>query len=543
MLKNYFFLNRFIIEAGKILAGSKLISIFSQEKDMLIIEFLKNKSKYYIEISVNPGFPFINLKENYNRAKKNTIDFFEEITGAKFQSISIADSDRILRISTNKGYLYFLIRGKFTNVCFIEEGNSLKYFKNPPDIINSKILTDELKTINFITHFNTPALPQDLELTLNTFKEKYPYIGKEIVSEAKYRCGNEETKEIISAIPEIINEINKGELAVFIDETNYLLHLGVKTFHIFPYTSIVLFKDMPGAVNYYISKKYYFEQLSYKKKRIGKHLDKELSRITSKLNNLKASLERGSKEKELNKLGNLLLINLYLIHHGMKSIELIDIYNDNLPITIKLDETLSPKKNIDNYFDKSRSDKIKLEKSAQLYKNTSEQFLKLKNLEDQFIAAKEIEDYNIIMKELKINDKSGDKNDHESQFNFKHYIIEGKYHVFVGKDSKNNDLLTTKFAKQNDYWFHARSVPGSHVVLRVDNNKEIIPKSILKKTASLAAYHSKAKTAGLVPVSYTQKKYVVKKKGMEAGKVALLKEDVLIVKPEIPQSCEFILKD
>jgi predicted ribosome quality control (RQC) complex YloA/Tae2 family protein len=543
MLKNYFFLNRFIIEAGKILAGSKLISIFSQEKDMLIIEFLKNKSKYYIEISVNPGFPFINLKENYHRAKKNTIDFFEEITGAKFQSISIADSDRILRISTNKGYLYFLIRGKFTNVCFIEEGNSLKYFKNPPDIINSKILTDELKTINFITHFNTPALPQDLELTLNTFKEKYPYIGKEIVSEAKYRCGNEEIKEIISAIPEIINEINKRGVAVFIDETNYLLHLGVKTFHIFPYTSILLFKDIPGAVNYYISKKYYFEQLLYKKKRIGKHLDKELSRITSKLNNLKASLERGSKEKELNKLGNLLLINLYLIHHGMKSIELIDIYNDNLPITIKLDETLSPKKNIGNYFDKSRSDKIKLEKSAQLYKNTSEQFLKLKNLEDQFIAAKEIEDYNIIMKELKINDKSGDKNVHESQFNFKHYIIEGKYHVFVGKDSKNNDLLTTKFAKQNDYWFHARSVPGSHVVLRVDNNKEIIPKSILKKTASLAAYHSKAKTAGLVPVSYTQKKYVVKKKGMEAGKVALLKEDVLIVKPEIPQSCEFILKD
>ncbi len=129
MLKNYFFLNRFIIEAGKILAGSKLISIFSQEKDMLIIEFLKNKSKYYIEISVNPGFPFINLKENYNRAKKNTIDFFEEITGAKFQSISIADSDRILRISTNKGYLYFLIRGKFTNVCFIEEGNSLNILK------------------------------------------------------------------------------------------------------------------------------------------------------------------------------------------------------------------------------------------------------------------------------------------------------------------------------------------------------------------------------------------------------------------------------
>ncbi len=224
----------------------------------------------------------------------------------------------------------------------------------------------------------------------------------------------------------------------------------------------------------------------------------------------------------------------------MKSIEVFDIYNDNLALTVKLNETLTPQKNVDYYFDKSRSDKIKLEKSKQLYKNFSKQFLKFKELEERFNNSKDIEDYDNIMKELKLNVKTSEKRDHDTQFSFKHYIIESKYHVFVGKDSKNNDLLTTKFAKQNDYWFHARSVPGSHVVLRVENAKETIPKPILKKTASLAAFHSKAKTAGLVPVSFTQKKYVVKKKGMEAGKVALLKEDVLIVKPEIPKECEYI---
>jgi len=61
----------------------------------------------------------------------------------------------------------------------------------------------------------------------------------------------------------------------------------------------------------------------------------------------------------------------------------------------------------------------------------------------------------------------------------------------------------------------------------------------LKKTASIAAFHSKAKTAGLAPVSYSFKKYVVKKKGMEAGKVALMKEEVLLVHPEIPKNCEY----
>ncbi len=123
---------------------------------------------------------------------------------------------------------------------------------------------------------------------------------------------------------------------------------------------------------------------------------------------------------------------------------------------------------------------------------------------------------------------------------FKHYLLEDKYHVYVGKDSANNDLLTTKFAKQNDFWFHARSVSGSHVLLRVENSKDVIPKHILKKTASLAAFHSKAKTAGVVPVSYTYKKYVIKRKNMPIGQVSLLKENVLLVKPEIPEKCTYL---
>ena len=132
------------------------------------------------------------------------------------------------------------------------------------------------------------------------------------------------------------------------------------------------------------------------------------------------------------------------------------------------------------------------------------------------------------------------KNEDDLKIKFKHYKIDNKYHVYVGKDSKNNDLLTTRFAKQNDYWFHARSVSGSHVVLRVQNTKEPIPKSVLKKTAALAAFHSKAKTAGVVPVSFTLKKYVVKRKNMPAGTVHLLREDSLLVKPEIPKGCEFV---
>ena len=209
-------------------------------------------------------------------------------------------------------------------------------------------------------------------------------------------------------------------------------------------------------------------------------------------------------------------------------------------IKIKLDDKLSPQKNADRFFEKAKDSKIHYGKSIKIYRNSTIEFEKLKSIQNEL--QKEINEERIgeIMKELKIKpDESRIINDN-TEIKFKHYLVDGKYHVFVGKDSQNNDLLTTRFAKQNDFWFHARSVSGSHVVLRVENLKEAIPKSILKKAASLAAYHSKAKTAGLVPVSYTYKKYVIKRKGMPIGQVSLLKEETLIVKPEIPSGCDYL---
>ena len=104
-------------------------------------------------------------------------------------------------------------------------------------------------------------------------------------------------------------------------------------------------------------------------------------------------------------------------------------------------------------------------------------------------------------------------------------------------------MLSIKFAKQNDYWFHARGLPGSHVVLRVENTKEGVPKNIIKNAASIAGYFSKAKTAKVAPISYTFAKFVYKKKGMEPGKVMISKEKVLLVKPEIPKNCEIANDD
>ncbi len=547
MYKNYFYLNRIILEANKELHNFKIVNIFSQDRDKVVFEMKYQDNSKFLEISVNPGMPYITLKNEFHRAKKNTIDFFYEYLPAEIIEFQISDSDRIIKIITSSCDFYFTIRGKFTNLFLVKEDIIQSSFKNIVEESTDQLF-NELNAANFINSFNNVEIDIDESQQFESqIKSKYPFIGKEILNEVKLREDLIITKnEIVSSkklkdiLEGIILEIQNSNPVIFTDEFQNKQKLAFDNFKSIPYSKIETFENIFDAINAYLSKEYYFNSILNLKKKIEKHLSSELTKVSSKLNNLKARIENGTKEEEYKKYGNLLLINLHKIKSGMNEILIEDIYENNIPIIIKLDEKYSPKKNADIYFDKAKNQRISFQKSKQLFNDYKIKFDKLKEIENKFLSEESIQNYRIIMKELKIKEEISSSNKDEIQSKFKKYLLENKYFVFVGKDSQNNDLLTTKFAKQNDFWFHARSVPGSHVVLRVDNSKEAVPKNILKKAASLAAYHSKAKTSGMVPVSFTQKKYVVKKKGMEPGKVALLREEVLIVKPEIPKDCEYI---
>jgi predicted ribosome quality control (RQC) complex YloA/Tae2 family protein len=121
---------------------------------------------------------------------------------------------------------------------------------------------------------------------------------------------------------------------------------------------------------------------------------------------------------------------------------------------------------------------------------------------------------------------------------FKTFVVEGGFEVWAGKSSANNDALTLRHAKPQDFWFHARGVPGSHVILRVASGRGEPSKHAIRQAASIAAYYSKMRTASLVPVAVTRRKYVHKPKGASAGSVVLQREDVIMVEPELPPSAE-----
>jgi len=110
------------------------------------------------------------------------------------------------------------------------------------------------------------------------------------------------------------------------------------------------------------------------------------------------------------------------------------------------------------------------------------------------------------------------------------YVLEGRYTVLVGRTDVDNDRLSLGAAAPDDYWFHVRGMPGSHVLLRHPEGDEP-SRGILKAAASIAAWHSKARNGGNVAVSCTKARYVVKPRGAGAGTVQIRKEIVLKVRP------------
>jgi predicted ribosome quality control (RQC) complex YloA/Tae2 family protein len=113
------------------------------------------------------------------------------------------------------------------------------------------------------------------------------------------------------------------------------------------------------------------------------------------------------------------------------------------------------------------------------------------------------------------------------------YHLPGDWTVLAGKSDADNDLLSLKTARPADYWFHVRGMAGSHVVLRAEKNRQPDRKT-LEAAAAVAAWHSKARSGGTVPVAYTLARFVSKPRGAKPGTVSIRKEKILKVRPALP---------
>lgn len=533
MYKNYFYLLRASQELNSILHGNKLYECYTQERDKLFLHIpLADFSHFHFIISTNPQEFHFYFKDEHRKAKKNTADFFGEMLPQKIKKIKMALGERMIAFELESGTFYILFRGNKSNCFLLDSENVLHPFKKIADDQLAKI-SNELSNLEFVQ--STASLLKSIaELKSLQELKALPYLAKELLRQVEAK-----TNPVESAL-QIINETISGKIAVGCDvETGETVFRPISFLDSKQNMEVELLDNYFEAITKYFSLKFTTVKTHNSKHEIEKHIENEIERSASKLDNLKARIENGSKEAEYQRNGELLLSVIAQISKGETEV-MVEDWKTNLSVTIKIDPKLSPQQNVNYYFDKARSEKIEYEKSAQLYRIAKGRFERLLVLKDELTTDTTVEQLQSIKKELKMNTRQNSSEEKKDKLPFRHFLIDGKYHFYIGKDSKNNDMLTTKFAKQNDFWFHARSVAGSHGVLRVENTKEAIPKRVLEKAASITAFYSKSKTAKLAPVSYTLKKYVSKNARHEPGQVSVMKESVLLVRPEIPNDCEYI---
>lgn len=246
---------------------------------------------------------------------------------------------------------------------------------------------------------------------------------------------------------------------------------------------------------------------------------------------------RDTEKKDKYKVyGELINTYGYGLEPGCKSFEALNYYtNEN--ITIPLDPLLTPAENAKKYFDKYNKLKRTDEALSTLIKETKDEVAHLESILTSMDIALQEEDLSQIKEELvesgyiKRKGRGNAKKERVKSKPF-HYISSDGYHIYVGKNNYQNEELTFKFATGGDWWFHAKGIPGSHVILKSDNEKDI-PIRTFEEAGKLAAYYSKGRGQEKVEIDYTEKKNVKKPGGGKPGFVVYYTNYSLMIDSDI----------
>lgn len=258
-----------------------------------------------------------------------------------------------------------------------------------------------------------------------------------------------------------------------------------------------------------------------------------LERVTRKLSNQRAELMETQKMEQNKLYGDLLSANLYRLQKGDAAAVLENFYEpDCSEIRIPLRVELTPAQNAQRYYTLYRKAATAKEKLSEQIVQGEQELAYLESVFDVLSRAETESDLLLLREELAgqgyIKSRSVKQKPPKQQPPMT-YCSQDGFMILVGRNNRQNDLLTTKQAAKQDIWFHTQNIPGSHVIL-VTEGKEP-SETAVRQAAQLAAYHSKARHSAQVPVDYCRVKFVKKPAGAKPGMVIFTNQQTLYVMP------------
>ena len=559
------------------LSGARIDKIFQPNKDNILIGCYLNKTNYLINICINSSSYRIHLtthpRSNPSVAPNFCMVLRKHLLGLHIKNIITNNLERVVTIEF-EGFdeiddiiskkLVIELMGKHCNVIILDDQNiiidSMRHIyqedSNRNIVPHLKYIYPTTNKKNFLdcTDFSEflDLLPN--ELSIDTF----PLILSNIF--------NGFSRSFVSGILQDLNIDNLNNIdlekiyseirnIVFENDTNNLnfKYIDVKGKKDYYLSTSNNEKLVPFHLNFFLDD-FYFEKETSQEFRVYrdsvlKMILSVLDKYKKRLNNMNKKLAECDDMQKYQLYGELITANLYRIENiPISNIVLENYYDNNKEISIELDSRYSPSVNAKRFFKKYNKLKNTLEIVTKQKDETLKELDYIESIVYELEAATTLDEVYSIFEEIsenvifaektkQLSNKKKDKlkksnltKNKNVSFNPIKYTI-GNYQLLVGRNNKENDYLTLKYASKNDIWFHTKDIHGSHAILKLNSNSDIPNEDILIRCAEIAALHSKAKNSSNVPVDYCEVKYVKKPNGAKPGMVIYTHNHTLYVNP------------
>lgn len=547
------------------------ISKISQpEPDELLLTIKNNKKQYRLLLSAGASLPLLYLTEN-NKVNPAIAPNFcmllrKHLNGGKIIDITQPGLERILHFTIEhlnemgdpcKKILTVELMGKHSNIIF-RDGDTI--------IDSIKRVSAQVSSVREVLPGRTYFIPQTQSKAdpLTIGEEEFrtliyqkpmplakaiytsltglsPIVGQEICYlagiDANFPANSLDALEqlhfyhIFSQIMELVKQKDFSP-AIFLD-SNGPVEFSSIPLTIYADLKMDSYHSISAVLESYYASKNTITRIRQKSADLRRIVQTALERNRKKYDLQLKQLKDTEKRDKYRIYGELLNTYGYELSGGEKSFSALNYYT-NETITIPLETDLSAQENAKRYFDKYGKLKRTFEALTDLIKETEEEIEHLESISTALDIALLEEDLAEIKEELMeygyIRRKYSGKKAKITSKPF-HYISSDGYHMYVGKNNFQNEDLTFKLATGNDWWFHAKKRPGSHVIVK--SNGDELPDRTFEEAARLAAYYSSGREAEKVEIDYVQRKQIKKVSGAKPGFVIYHTNYSMVIEPDI----------
>ena len=558
-------------ELSNALLNGRIYKIAQPETDELLLTIKTNNGQYRLVLSASASLPLVYLTDKNKPSPMTAPNFCmllrKHIQNGRIIDISQPSLERILEFTIEhldemgdlcQKKLIVELMGKHSNIIFCnQEGKIIDSIKHISSAVSSLrevlpgreyFIPETTQKLNPLTTTKEEFYCHVYSQNTECFKALYttyvglsPFMAHEICFRASGNCDlsiaalSETDKEnLYNAFSNMIQDIHEANYAPRI-----LYENGVpKEYAVFKIGSYSAentkeFDSISTLLEQYYEEKNVVTRIRQKSVDLRKIVQTALERNIKKYDLQIRQMQDTEKREKYKVYGELLTAFGYGVEQGSNSVT-VNNYYTNEDVDIPLDPQLSAIENAKKYYDKYNKLKRTYEALSTLTIQVKEEIDHLESVSNALDIALKEEDLIQIKEELietgYIKRKGSSKKQRFTSKPF-HYISSDGYHMYVGKNNIQNEELTFKFATGNDWWFHAKGVPGSHVIVKSEGGE--MPDRTFEEAGKLAAYYSKLRGQEKVEIDYIQKKQVKKPSGGKPGFVVYYTNYSLMIDSDI----------